>query len=122
MITIALVFVLAGIAIPLYSGYIREGHFATMRTDMNSLRTPIEDFRLESTGYNDAGPPNLNAFIATVLTDVNDGNYTYTVLATGTNSYDVWGVFNSETWVRCEDRFRRCCDSDSGTAPNAACP
>lgn len=124
MIAVAIISILAGIAIPLYSGYVRESHLATLRTDLNSLRTPIEDFRLENSGYNDAGPPNLNTYIADVLNEVNSGNYTYTVLATGTNSYDAWGVFTPDVWVRCEDRLRNCCDSETAgaTAPNAACP
>jgi prepilin-type N-terminal cleavage/methylation domain-containing protein len=124
MIAIAIIAILSSIAIPLYNGYIREGHFATLRTDLNSLRTPIEDFRLDSAGYTDTGPPNLNTYIADVLGDVNSGNYTYTVLATGTNSYDAWGVLNANTWIRCEDRFRNCCDSETAgaTAPDEACP
>ena len=118
MITIAIMFILVGIAIPLYSGYIREGHFATIRSDMNGLRTPIEDYRLENATYvgADAEPG-----VAQIITDINSGSYTFTVSATSI-SYDVQGVFNADVWVRCENRMNKCCDADTGTAPTSACP
>jgi type IV pilus assembly protein PilE len=128
MITVAIIFVLAGIAVPLYNGYVREGHFTTMRATMNGLRTIIEDYRLDNGNYGAAG--NLVDLAAI------DGRfgwepggdtsgYTYTVSVTATDSYDIWGVANgnSTIWVRCEDRFSTCCDPDtsSGGAPTDAC-
>lgn len=127
MMTIAIISVLAAIAIPLYDGYILEGHLATMRSTLNGLRTPIEDFRLDNGSYGANG--NLVGIAAI------DGRfnweasgdtaaYSYTVSVTGTNAYDVWGTFNANTaiWVRCDNRFRNCCDPDSGTAVTNACP
>lgn len=122
IISVAIISILASIAIPLYSGYIREGHLATMRTDMNSLRTPIEDFRLENGSY--APGADLDTYIADVFDEVDGGRYTYDVVNESTSSYDVWGFFSDDVWVRCEDRFGNCCDSETAgaTAHDAACP
>ncbi len=110
MITIAVISILTAIAVPLYSGYIREGHFATIRADMHGLRTAMEDYRLENTSYIGA---TADPGIATILTDLNNSNYAFTV-SLGTGSYDVLGSFSSTIWVRCEDRMNRCCDADTG--------
>lgn len=127
MITIAIVTILTAIAVPLYNGYIREGHYAAMRATIDSMRTPIEDFRLENGSYGATG--NLVGIAAI------DGRfgwepnsdtdaYTYTVAVVATNDYDVWGIYNSDIWVRCEDRMSNCCDSEASgaTSASAACP
>ena len=111
MITVAILATITALAIPAYNGYIREGHFATIRSDMNGLRTPIEDFRLENATYVGV---NAEPGVAEIITDINSGSYTFTVSATS-NSYDVQGVFNTDIWVRCENRMNRCCDSDTGS-------
>ena len=120
MIVIAIISIITAIAVPAYNGYLREGHFATMRADMSGLRTPIEDYRLENGSY--AGATSV-AQIADLLTDINAGSYTFTV-SLGTNSYDVWGVFSPTVWVRCENRMNSCCDADtpSASGPTSACP
>lgn len=127
MITIAIISILAGIAIPLYNGYILEGHLTTMRSTMNGLRTILEDFRLDNGNYGTTGDLVGLAAIDGRYTWNPGGDlsaHTYTVSVTGTNSYDVWGTFNADTsvWVRCDDRFSNCCDPDSGTAVTSACP
>ena len=126
MITIAIISVLAAIAIPLYDGYIREGHLASMRSTMNGLRTIMEDYRLENGDYG----PGANGFSAIDSTYGWDPSgdpeaYSFAVSAT-TNTYNVWGVFNSNTeiWVRCDNRFSNCCDPDTtgATVVTDACP
>jgi len=118
MIVIAIISVITAIAVPAYNGYIREGHFATMRADLHGLRTPMEDYRLENAAYTGA---TADTGIAQIITDINSGSYTFTV-STGTNSYDVLGVFNPNVWVRCENRMNRCCDADTSGATTSACP
>lgn len=110
MITIAVLSVITAIAIPAYNGYVREGHFATMRSEINGLRTSFEDFRLDNTTYVGAA---ADPAIATFLTEINSGSYVYAVSAS-TGSFDVSGTFSPTVWVRCEDRLNRCCDSDTG--------
>jgi prepilin-type N-terminal cleavage/methylation domain-containing protein len=127
MIAIAIISVLAGIAIPLYDGYIREGHLATMRMTLDGLRTPVEDFRLENGSYGATGNLVGVAAIDGRFSWEPSGDsspYTYTVVVTGTNSYDVLGTYNANAaiWVRCDNRFSNCCDPDSGTAVTSACP
>jgi prepilin-type N-terminal cleavage/methylation domain-containing protein len=128
MITIAIVSILTGIAIPLYNGYIREGHLTTMRTTINGLRTVLEDFRLDNGSYGATGDlVGVAAIDARFNWDPSGdiGPYAFTV-AVGTNSYDAWGTFNANTaiWVRCDNRLSNCCDADTpgATAVTNACP
>lgn len=118
MITIAVLSIIAAIAVPLYEGYVREGHYASMRTTMSGLRTQIEDFRLENGTY-------VGVAGSLDLAGMNSGAYTYSISPT-TGSYDMWGILDTNTtiWTRCQDRMNRCCDSDTSgaTAANAACP
>lgn len=120
MITVAIISVIASIAVPLYTGYVREGHLTAMRTEIVGLRTEIEDYRLENGSYT-----NIAAFppFAARWTELNHGPYSYTIAPTS-NSYDVWGTLssNASIWVRCDTRISNCCDSDSGTAVTSACP
>lgn len=127
MIAIAVLSVIVSIAIPAYNRYIREGHFATMRATLNGLRTVIEDFHLDNGNFGTSNT--LTGFSAI------DGRfgwnpggdlgaYNYTVAVNGTNSYDVWGQFGADgVWVRCENRFNTCCDSESSSssAPSGSC-
>ena len=125
MITIAVISILTAISIPVYNGYVYEGHITTMRSTVNGLRTIMEDFRLENGSYGATG-----SLVGLAAIDGrydwnptgDTGAYTYTVVVTAANSYDVLGSFNTEIWVRCDDRFTNCCDPDSGTAVTSACP
>ena len=127
MIAIAIIAVLSSIAIPLYNGYVREGHFTALRANMPGLRTVIEDFRLDNGSYGANG--NLVGLAAIDArygwepgSDI--GQYSYTVAVVGTNDYNVWGTFSPDIWVRCEQRMNRCCGSGTpgATAATAACP
>lgn len=129
MVTIAVISILTGIAIPLYNGYVREGHLTGMRSTMGGLRTVMEDFRLDNGNYganaNLVGLAAINGRFAWNPSG-DTSAYTYTVAVTGTNSYDVWGVFNANAniWARCDNRFANCCDPDTpgATAVGNPCP
>ncbi|MCB1788644.1 MAG: hypothetical protein KDJ33_20485 [Gammaproteobacteria bacterium] len=127
MVTVAVLAVIAAIAVPAYKGYIREGHFATMRSTMDGMRTVFEDHRLDNGTYVPDGHgagDQLNT--AQIISDFGwqptgeVAGFLYTV-AVNSNSYDIWGI-SATGWVRCENRFTTCCDSDGGGAPTAACP
>lgn len=128
MIAIAVLSILTAIAIPVYNGYVREGHYTAIRSVLDSMRTPIEDYRLDNGNYGStatlSGESNIDArFGWDPGTDI--GGYSYNVVVVGTNNYHVWGRYGStDIWVRCEDRFSDCCDSDASgaTAPTSACP
>lgn len=127
MITIAVLSVIVAIAIPAYNGYIREGHFTTMRATLQGMRTPIEDFRLENGSYGANGNLSGVAAIGGRFGWEPTGDtsaYTYTVSVTSSGSYDAWGSFGIDTWVRCDSRFNNCCDSATpgATAVTSACP
>jgi type IV pilus assembly protein PilE len=127
MIAIAVLSVIVSIAIPSYNRYILEGHFATMRSTLNGLRTVIEDYHLDNGNFGSTGNlAGLGAINGRFGWNpgVDLGAYVYTVAVTGTNSYDVWGQFGSDgAWVRCENRFGTCCDSESSSssAPSGSC-
>jgi type IV pilus assembly protein PilE len=127
MVAMAILAVVATIAIPTYQGYVREGHYSVIRSTLNSMRVPIEDFRLENGNY--GAVATLDTFAAIdgrfgLDADTEFGSYDYAVAVNGADSYDVWGQFGSEVWVRCENRFGTCCDSDTpgASAANNACP
>jgi prepilin-type N-terminal cleavage/methylation domain-containing protein len=119
MITIAIISVLAAIVVPLYTGYIREGHYVSMRSSLDRLRTDIEDYNLENGTYTNV---ETSAGVVSVMTDLNAGPYSYSI-SPSSNSYDVWGLLNTKIWVRCENRFGTCCDSEtsSSSAPSGSC-
>ena len=127
MVAIALLSVLAGLAIPLYDGYVRESHLTAMRVTINGMRTPIEDYRLENGNYGSNATHDQAAIQSTFgWTPSGDlGRYSYTMVVTATNSYDIYGQYSPSTdvWVRCEDRFTTCCDSEtsSGGGPTDGC-
>ncbi len=127
MITIAVLSVIVAIAIPAYNGYIREGHFTTMRATLQGMRTPIEDFRLENGSYgansNLSGVAAISSRFGWQPTG-DTSAYAYTVSVTSTGSYDAWGTFGANIWVRCDTRFTNCCDSTTpgATAVTNACP
>ena len=131
MISIAVLAVVVAIALPAYQGYVREGHLAAMRTTIHGMRTSIEDFRLENGNYgSNATLSGINQISAAKggrfdWTPSGDtAAYNYAVVVTATNSYDVWGQFGAGgPWVRCDDRFQNCCDSDiTGSTSITACP
>ncbi|MCP5298366.1 MAG: prepilin-type N-terminal cleavage/methylation domain-containing protein [Chromatiaceae bacterium] len=126
MITVAILSVIVAIALPAYNGYIREGHFTTIRATMNGMRTAVEDYRLENGNY---GSNDTLAGVAAITarfgwTPSGDTSaYTYTLVVESTNSYDVYGQFGSGAWARCDNRYQTCCDSDTtGSDSPIACP
>jgi len=131
MLAIAILSIIAAIAIPAYTGYVREGHFATMRTTMNGLRTILEDRRLEQGSYGTAGDTFVETSASPAISAAygwnpagDIGAYSYTLAIVSTGNYHVWAQYGNELWVRCENRFGDCCDSDASgaTGPTAACP
>jgi len=136
MITVAIISIIATVAIPLYNGYILESQFATMRSTVNGLRTILEDFRLDNGNYGAIGSQFTENTSGGVTQISNQyawnptGDmvaFTYVVSVSGTNAYDVWGIFNANNsiWIRCDNRFTNCCDSDitpDGHAVTTACP
>ncbi|MES9959867.1 MAG: prepilin-type N-terminal cleavage/methylation domain-containing protein [Sedimenticola sp.] len=51
MVTVAIVAVIAGIAIPLYNGYIREARLSSARANVEPLRLALEDYWLDNDTY-----------------------------------------------------------------------
>jgi len=126
MITIAILSVIAAIAIPAYNGYILEARLSTARANMDNLRLFLEDYRLDNGTY--IGPSGATPSLAQIENDFgwtpdgDSGAYTYS-LSLAAGSYNI-AVQTGSTWVRCEDRLSKCCDSTQNGVTNAssACP
>ena len=99
MITLAVLTVLAGIAIPAYNGYIRETRLATARTNIEPLRIALEDFWLENSTYgNTDGTDRAEVWVpngANTLTsgslgwkpDGDEDQFNYSVIANATSYF-----------------------------------
>lgn len=101
MITVAILSVIVAIALPAYNGYIREGHFTTIRATMNGMRTAVEDYRLDNGNYGATGATYEQSSGKTEIEAqfgwIPSGDisaYTYTLVVESTNSYDVYGQFD----------------------------
>ncbi|MET0083258.1 MAG: prepilin-type N-terminal cleavage/methylation domain-containing protein [Sedimenticola sp.] len=51
MVTVAIIAVIAGIAIPLYNGYVREARLSAARANVEPLRLALEDYWLDNDTY-----------------------------------------------------------------------
>ena len=124
MVTVAIIAVIASIAIPAYQNYISESVIAAATANANSLRVPLEDYRLENGTYIVGGDTSYNE--AELLTNFGwspDGDknlYVYSVTVTA-NSWDITVQHANGVWVRCEDRMNRCCDADTVGATSSDC-
>jgi len=132
MIALAIMFTVAAIAIPAYRGYIAEGHYGVMRTNMHDMRILLEDYRLDNADYGTPGTQfteDLNSSLNEISTQYgwnpsgNIGGYSYTVAVRNlTVGYDVWASHVSGLWARCDRRISNCCEGNSGTPSASACP
>lgn len=130
MVTVAIIAVLTGIAIPLYNGYIRESQLGTARLNADSLRLYLEDFRLDNGTYKVAG---LSTLTEQQLLDklgwspdgddkVSNDQFTYSATVTD-NTYDILVEHGNGLWLRCDDRMATCCDGDANnTTGKTGCP
>jgi len=132
MIALAIIFTIAAIAIPVYRGYIAEGYYGVMRTNMHDMRIMIEDFRLDNGNYGTPGTQfteDSNAGLSQISAQYgwnpsgNIAGYTYTIAVRNlTVGYDVWASHVSGLWTRCDARLSNCCDGNTGIPSASACP
>ena len=128
----AIITILGAIAIPAYVGYIEEAQVNTARTNANSLRVFLEEYRLENNTYVVDG--NIIYDEAQLEThfgwrpDGDQNSYTYlvNVINAGDPANETWDVLvehiSDDTWVRCENRLSSCCYMDTPGATKLACP
>jgi prepilin-type N-terminal cleavage/methylation domain-containing protein len=126
MIAIAILSVIAVIAVPAYLGYIKEARLGTLRMNLDTLRVPLEDYRLDNGNYGTTGTTYTDATIKSQFGwEPGDGeaDYSYSVRAYVIGSsvtYDAWAKDNvTTTWLRCDNRMSKCCD---GSGSVTACP
>lgn len=98
MITVAILVVIAGIAIPAYNGYIREARLSAARANLEPLRVALEDYRIDNNTYlagswDPSGNKTLQTGALGWKPDGDEGQYVYSVSAAGngsiTNSYTI---------------------------------
>ena len=130
MISIAILAILAGIAVPAYHAYMREARYSVLRLNIDGMRTFLEDYRLENGNYVDAqwmadGSATTLQTIYEWQPDGDERTTDYTLTAIdGGASYDLFAVDTDDpdVWVRCEDRMGNCCYPDMVGAAPGACP
>lgn len=121
MMVIAILAVITAIAIPAYNGYIKEARLGSARSNADTLRISLEDWRLDNGTYQVNGTsfsPESEAQLGW-SPDGDNNAYTYQVVDASTNSYTINVTF-SGGWLRCEDRMNKCCDGTTGSP--SACP
>lgn len=98
LIAVALVGILAAVAIPSYSEYVRRGHRAEARAGLLQAAQWMERAATATGAY-----PSIDAFNATTLTTVPSGRYTIAIDAGRTDStYSLTATpKNAQTGDRC---------------------
>lgn len=129
MIAVAIMAILAAVAIPAYQGYVEEAKLGAARQNIETIRIFLEDHGLDNNyDYRVGADAQFdeadldNYFGWTPDGDRNQFNY---IVNAGVRDYDIIATHtDGTTWMRCEDRMARCCDSDTTglAAPPAVCP
>ena len=106
MIAVAIISVIAAIAIPAYNGYINEARFATARSNIDSLRLYLEDYRLDNDCYTINCGSNTTYTGESAINNAygwsprqDDSDFTYILSVTNT-SFTVNAAFTGG-WVSC---------------------
>jgi type IV pilus assembly protein PilE len=126
MVTIAVLAVIAALALPAYTGYIKESQLGAARMNADSLRLYLEDYRLDNGTYIVGGDTSYDKNELETnfgwRPDGDKAQYSYAVTA-GTNTWSITiEHLSSGNWIRCEDRMNSCCDIDTAGATKTACP
>jgi len=108
MIAIAIISVIAAIAIPAYNGYITEARIAAARSNIDSLRLFLEDYRLDNGTYVGPSGSTSLASLSAIQNDFgwnprqDDTDFTYTLSGLNTTSYAI-NIQYSGSWINCSE-------------------
>ena len=126
MISVAIVAILTGIAIPAYFSYIEEAAMSTTLFNLKTMRISVVDYQLDNGEY-----PTGTFTNAEINTEIGwdpgrmgvDFNYTLVSLPAGYTIYAI-NLVTDGIWARCENDGLSCCYSDTpgATAASSACP
>jgi type IV pilus assembly protein PilE len=100
MVAVAIIAVLAAIALPLYTGYIRTARIGALVDSIATIETFQEDYRLRTGNYQAgvfAGGPDAGLLALGWQPESDDGT-TYTITVAG-NTYDVTATDTAGTTV-----------------------
>lgn len=124
-ITLAILGLLAAFAVTSYQGYLQTTYLSVARMNAQSLHLFLEDHYIQHASYiidnkSQYTKPELQTYFGWQPNGDNN-QYTYTVSVTSIN-WDIIIEHTSGHWLRCEERMRHCCDSDTTHATKIACP
>lgn len=128
LLVVAILAIVTSLAMPLYGDHIKQTRLSVAKTNAHSLRLFMEDYYLTNGSYA-VGDDLPHTYSKTDLEarfawrpDGDNGAYAYTVTADTHN----WAITVKHTasgnWIRCENRFAKCCDMDTDQATESGCP
>jgi len=110
MIAIAIMSVIVAIAIPAYDGYITEARIATARSNIDSLRLFLEDYRLDNGTYvgpsGDASRDNLAEIEADFGWNPrqdSDALFTYSLTGLDATGYTITINYSGAQMISCDE-------------------
>jgi type IV pilus assembly protein PilE len=120
LITIAIIGILAGVALPMYNDYLTRGRLAEAYSELSSMRAKLEQFYLDNRTYS-------GACAAGTVAPLPTGKYftyactlaasTYTVTATGVSAQGTGGF----AFTVNESNVRRTTAAPSGYHTSTTC-
>jgi prepilin-type N-terminal cleavage/methylation domain-containing protein len=100
MIVVAIMVIIAAVALPLYTGYIRTARIGALVDNIATIETFQEDYRLRTGAYQPGvynGAPDANLLVLGWQPQSNDGTV-YTITVAG-NTYNVTATDAAGTTV-----------------------
>ncbi len=126
MVSVAIVAILSGIAVPAYFQYIEEAAISTTLFNLKTMRISVADYQLEEGEY-----PTGTFNNAQINTEIGwdpgrmGVDYDYTLISQPAG-YTIYAtsLLTNNVWARCENNGLDCCFSDTPgvTVVTAACP
>jgi len=126
MVSVAIVAILSGIALPAYFQYIEEAAISTTLFNLKTMRISVENSQLEDGVY-----PTGTFDNAEINTEIGwdpgrmgvDYDYTLVSVPAGYTIYAT-SLITDDVWARCENNGVDCCFSDTpgATSVTTACP
>jgi type IV pilus assembly protein PilE len=118
MITVAIVGILAAVALPAYSDYIKRGNIPEATTNLASMRVKLEQYYQDNRNYGVAGaacgvpnPTGKNftyacttgatdqSYIVTATGNSGMSGFSYTINEAGVRGSTAWGVTSTTCWI-----------------------
>jgi type IV pilus assembly protein PilE len=119
MVTVAIIAILAAVALPSYSDYVRRGKVPEATTALSTMRVQMEQFYQDNRNYgvdpdcgvSDPSSENFSyscelgatdqtfTITASGITARGTGGMSYTINQAGTRGSTAWGVTSTSCWI-----------------------